>query len=193
MRHLKNPSSIAARVKPRWNPKINFGALLLVMGVALIASGGLLTFGQQKPTFESIQVGAFDPDAWNGVVFLAEAFHQSAPFALRFGSQRELKYLDGSDIFYMVSEVGPHAPDGSYCRMSWKQAPYSAQITLEWSRLNETRVIGRLTSSSFNRLVLETYIPFLVRRRPEGFYDVDVKHHAILGQRFFDQIFGPTA
>ena len=45
---------------------------------------------QTSPTFERVDIGAFDPDAWNGIVFLARAFHQPAGFALRVGSQADL-------------------------------------------------------------------------------------------------------
>src|SRR5438034_4302551 len=67
-----------------------------------------------SPTFDSVSIGALEPDAWNGVVFLAKAFQQPASFALRFGS-RSGNFLDGSDILNAVAQVRPHAPYSSYC------------------------------------------------------------------------------
>ncbi len=69
------------------------------------------------PHFASVIVDAFDPDAWNGVVFLAKARQQPVNFALRIGS-RSGSFLDGEKIFDAVGEVGPHAPDASYCRVA---------------------------------------------------------------------------
>lgn len=161
--------------------------------VFLLSMAAAACLGQNAPTFDSVKIGAFDPEAWNGVVFLAQAFHQPATFAVRVGSQRGGGFLDGSEIYGAVSEVGPSAPDGSYCRMSWRQPPAAAQITLEWSRVNETTVVGRLTASPESRLVLETYFPYSSNWGSQGFYHVDEKDRSILGERFFDQVFGPVA
>ncbi|MCL5006500.1 MAG: hypothetical protein M1404_08180 [Acidobacteria bacterium] len=150
-------------------------------------------FAQAAPAFESVKIGAFDAEAWNGLVFLTRAFDQPAAFAVRVGSQRGGRFLDGNAIFDAVSEVGPHAPDGSYCRMAWRQPPSQVRVTLEWSRVNETTVVGRLTASHNFRLVLETYFPSLSNWGGQGLYHVDQEDRAIFGQRFFDQVFGPTA
>ena len=159
----------------------------------LLSLASTLCFGQAAPAFESVRIGALDADAWNGVVFLARAFDQPAVFAVRVGSERGGGFLDGNAIFDAVAEVGPHAPDGSYCRMAWRQPPSEAQVTLEWSRVNETTVVGRLTASPDFRLVLETYFPDLASWGSQGFYHLDEKDQAILGQRFFDHVYGPTA
>jgi hypothetical protein len=110
------------------------------------------------PKFDSIRVDALDADAWNGVVFAARAFGQPSDFAFRFGSFSQT-FIDGPAIFDAVREVGPHAPDGSYCRMSWAVPPRDALITLEWSWIDETTVVGTITADSDFQIVPETYIP----------------------------------
>jgi len=150
-------------------------------------------FGQPLPRFDRIEIGALDPDAWNGILFLARAFNQPAPFALRIGS-RSGGFLDGSEIFDAVHQVGPHAPDSSYCRLGWRHRPRAAQITLEWSRIDETTVVGRLTAARDFQLVLETYFPYLeVTWGTQGFYSVDESRQAIVGERYFDNVFGHAA
>ena len=42
--------------------------------IALLLTGRPLAFGQSIPTFDSVNIGSFDPDAWNGVVFLTRSF-----------------------------------------------------------------------------------------------------------------------
>src|SRR5262245_50039054 len=148
---------------------------------------------QSSPTFDSVSIGAFEPDAWNGVVFLAQAFQQPASFALRLGS-RSGTFLDGSDIFNAVAQVGPHSPDASYCQMAWRHSPREALITLEWSRLDQTTVVGRVRAARDFQIVIEAYLPFLgVTWGTQGFFSLAESNQAIIGERFFESVFGPTA
>ena len=70
----------------------------------------LLLRGQEEnaqDVFDKMYVGAFDPDAWNGIVFYGTAHGQRLPFAVRVGSKSG-RFLDGERIFDAVSTVGPH-------------------------------------------------------------------------------------
>jgi hypothetical protein len=109
--------------------------------------------------FDAVHVGSFDADAWNGLVFNVTAFGQQLPFAVRLGSKSG-NFLDGDKIFDNVSLVGPHAPDESYAFMGWRQYPRMAMITLEWSRVNETTVVGRIRAPKDMQFVLEAYSPY---------------------------------
>jgi hypothetical protein len=143
--------------------------------------------------FESVKIGAYDPEAWNGIVFIAKAYGQPANFALRVGSKVK-NFLDGGKIFNAVARVGPHAPDGSYCRISWQNKPREALVTLEWSRLNSTTVVGRLTAAKDFELVLETYFPYRsVLWGTQGFYSIGEGQRAIFGDRYFDKVYSHTA
>jgi len=165
--------------------------LILILLIFGALSGQ--SFGQSTPEYESVAIGSLDSDAWNGIMFLAKAFNQPAPFALRIGS-RSGSFLDGEQIFGAVREVGPHAPDGSYCRLSWRHSPREALVTLEWSRIDLTTAVGRLTAARDFRLVLVTYFPYLeVSWGTQGFYSIDESRQAIVGERYFDNVFGPTA
>jgi hypothetical protein len=108
--------------------------------------------------FSEVHIGAFDADAWNGIVFESKAYAQRVPFAIRIGSKTD-SFLDGDRIFDAVSLVGPHAPDGSYPLIGWRHRPRAATITLEWSHIDETTVVGRLKAPEDVQLVLETYSP----------------------------------
>jgi hypothetical protein len=146
---------------------------------------------QGEPHFDRVVIDSLDPDAWNGVVIMARAYQQQISFGLRVGSRRN-EFEDGEKIFDEVSEVGPHAPDASYCRVSWRQIDRHAPITLEWSRLNETTVVGRLNSTQGLQLVLETYFPNSAIGQ-SGNYAVDESHRAILGEKYFDDVFNQIA
>src|SRR5579871_4670640 len=131
------------------------GALLAGLFGTLVSLTAAQDAARTSPKFDSVAIDALDPGAWNGVVFLARAFQQPSSFALRIGS-RSGNFLDGPDIFKAVGEVGPHAPDGSYCRMAWHQQPLASLITLEWSRINGNTVVGRLTAPPDVQLVMES-------------------------------------
>jgi hypothetical protein len=146
---------------------------------------------QGEPRFDRVVIESLDPDAWNGVVFMAKAYQQQISFGLRVGSRRG-EFLDGEKIFKAVSEVGPHAPDATYCRLSWRHPAQEAPVTLEWSRLDETTLVGRLNSTQGLQLVLETYFPY----SPEnamGNYVVEESRRAIVGERYFDNVFDQVA
>ena len=146
---------------------------------------------QGGPRFDRVVIESIDPHAWNGVVFMAKAFQQDISFGLRVGSRRE-DFLDGEKIYTAVNEVGPHAPDASYCRLSWRHPARQAPVTLEWSRLNETTVIGRLVSKQGLQLVLETYFPNSALGT-SGNYSVDEGRKAIVGEKYFDRVFDHVA
>ncbi len=129
--------------KKHVNPGAYFGCLVFCS--CLFGPALRIAIGQTAPQYDSVAIDALDPEAWNGIVFLARAFNQPAPFALRVGSASG-GFLDGNEVFDTVGEVGPHAPDASYCRMAWRHNPRQALITLEWSRIDETTVVGRLTA-----------------------------------------------
>jgi putative isomerase len=174
----------------RWTPRI-----VLAVYILLAVSGRAWDQKQQTnpPKFESVKIDSLDPDGWNGIVFAAKAFGQPSNFALRFGSFSQT-FIDGAAISDAVREVGPHAPDTSYCKLSWQIRPREALITLEWSRIDETTVVGRITAAPDFQIVLETYIPFA---GPSwglpGVYSVHDSKQAIVGTQYFEKIFGTTS
>ena len=164
-----------------------------ILFFCLLCGPGGNAVAQSASRFDQVEIDALDPDAWNGIVFLAKAFNQPAPFALRVGS-RSGGFLDGSEIFDAVREVGPHAPDSSYCRLAWRHHPRAALVTLEWSRIDQTTVVGRLTAARDFQLVLEAYFPYLeVTWGTQGFYSIDKSRQAIVGERYFNNVFGRAA
>ena len=164
----------------QWQRTVLLFALLLPMSLA----------AEVTPGFTDIHIGAFDADAWNGIVFESKAYGQRVPFALRIGSKTDT-FLDGERIFDAVSLVGPHAPDGSYSLLGWKHRPRAATITLEWSRIDETTVVGRLKAPPDVQLVLEAY-----SAGPGDFagtYSVLAQAGQISGDYFMDGVFDKAA
>jgi hypothetical protein len=146
---------------------------------------------QGEPRFDRVIIESLDADAWNGVVIMPLAYQVQFSFGLRVGTRRG-NFLDGEKIFQAVNEVGPHAPDASYCRMGWRNPAREAPVTLEWSRLDKTTVVGRLSTTQGLQLVLETYFPNS-GAGTTGNYTVDESHRAIVGEKYFDNVFDHVA
>jgi len=118
-------------------------------------------------------IGALEGKEWFGLV-LAPA--KDSCFGLRLRIRKEGQSAEGEDFFYLVSEVGPHSPDGSYSRVAadlslplkqGKDTPVlikppsrSDTLTLEWSRQNEGIVLGRIRAPKDFTFEVIHYFPW---------------------------------
>ncbi len=87
-----------------------------------------------------MHVGALEARRWAGLIFSpgpGEGVGIRLVFVTPDGERR-----DFDDWYWMVSRVGPHAPDGSYARVEFdlgaqpsaKSSPSASTLILEWSR-----------------------------------------------------------
>lgn len=106
--------------------------------------------------WKNVFIGALDPKAWPGVMIVAS---QGSAFAFCPKVFRQDKSAEFHDFFYLVSEVGPHSPDGLYSSMKFdlhlpfkkgretpvflKPALPEYEMTVDWSRRDEQTVIGK--------------------------------------------------
>jgi hypothetical protein len=137
-----------------------------------------------------MHIGAFDPDAWNGIVFDGAAYGERLTFAIRVGSKSG-SFIDSDRVFEAVNEVGPHAPDGSYTSISWRHAPRTSPIKLEWARVDDTTVVGRLTAPPGVSLVIEAYSPF--EASSTAMFQTMTDKNEIAGTHYIDGHIGTAA
>lgn len=144
---------------------------LLALAFLLAASGDSASeiFYPWKETF----IGALDGPAWPGLVFSPG---KDAAFAFVLRVERNGEEAEAADFYYLVAEVGPHSPDGQYARVRFdlglpfklgkdtpiflKPPPRNQILTLEWSRRDETTVIGRVRCPEDVRVALVHYFPW---------------------------------
>ena len=104
-------------------------------------------------------IGALEADRWAGLVFAAgpdDGAGVRLAFTTPDGHRR-----DRGDWYWMVSRVGPHAPDGSYARVEFdlgaepvpSSRPSASTLILEWSR-RRRGVALRATVNAPGRLEL---------------------------------------
>ena len=126
--------------------------------------------------WKDIYVGALDASGWPGLV-IAPAVDCAYAFVLRV--EREGEAAEGADLYYLVSQVGAHSPDGLYARMRFdlglpfklgratpilmKPSPRRQALTIEWSRRDEKTVIGRIVCPEDVRITLVHYLPWGIK------------------------------
>jgi hypothetical protein len=153
----------------------HFGGLALAFLALWTLSHQLLKSEIEYPWKEAY-IGALDSRAWSGLVLAPQ---KDCAFAFRFAFERNGQTADGHDLFYMVSEVGPNSPDGSYARVRFdlglpvlpddkksetpiyiKPADKDDTATLEWRRVDERTVVGRLVAPRDAGVLLVEYFPW---------------------------------
>ncbi|MDH4196910.1 MAG: trehalase family glycosidase, partial [Candidatus Aminicenantes bacterium] len=118
-------------------------------------------------------IGALDGSAWPGLVL---APNRESAFAFTLRVEKDGQTAESEDFFYLVSEVGPQAPDGQYARVRFdmglpfnqegetpiliKPASKSRTLTVEWSRRDEETVVGRILAPPGVRLEVVHYWPW---------------------------------
>lgn len=81
------------------------------------------------PMPDTTIIDALDPKSWAGIVI---AKGTDTAFGFRFATDMH-GLLDGESIYEAVREVGPHAPDGSYCRLKWSvAAAHGDMFSIRW-------------------------------------------------------------
>lgn len=134
--------------------------------------------------WKDVYIGALEGKAWSGLVF---APHSENAFAFRIKAEKGNEVADEEDIFYLISEVGPHSPDGQYARITIdlslpfkmgkdtpiliKPSKKSDVLVLEWSRQDERTVIGRIKAPEGMKIHLVHYFPWNFTGRYRLFED----------------------
>ena len=122
--------------------------------------------------YPSPRIGALHAEAWTALVLSPSP---GEGFAFRFAARTPGGEADGEDFHWLVHELGPHAPDGSYARIAFDldlplgQGPDTpvleregrrAGLTLEWSRQGSYAVVGRVTTGYEGSLLLRPWFPW---------------------------------
>ncbi|MCX6561718.1 MAG: trehalase family glycosidase [Candidatus Aminicenantes bacterium] len=157
-------------MRPQRRSPVRLGRGAIVLFLALLLRA------QVYYPWKDVQIGGLEGQGWCGLTLIPT---KDAGFGFRFKIEKDGALIDGDNLFYMVSEVGPKAPDGVYARVRFdlslpvlpadsrkdtpiliKPSPPKETLTLEWSRQDEDTVIGRLTAPAGLRVHLLTYFPW---------------------------------
>ncbi len=164
--------------------------------IGLLAAGLLISMTSRRAPAEifypwkDVYIGSLDAAAWPGLVLVPG---RESAFAFRFRVEKEGRVAESSDLYFLVSEVGPNSPDGQYARLKFdlgmpfrmgrdtpvkiKPAGRADTLTLEWSRQDEKTVLGRLRFPENIKISIVFYFPW----DTQGAYDLQADGR-VLGQ-----------
>jgi hypothetical protein len=162
-----------------------------ILAVGLLLAATVMSSGEVFYPWKNTYIGALDADGWPGLVIAPAA---DAAFAFVLRVEREGESAEGADFYYLVSEVGAHSPDGLYARMRFdlglpfklgratpillKPSPRRQALTIEWSRRDETAVIGRIVFPDDIRVTIIHYFPWGHEGEYEALPDGQVRGRA---------------
>lgn len=123
--------------------------------------------------WKDVYIGALEARAWAGLLMIP---NPESAFAFRLRTIKQQESAEGLDHLFLVSEVGPHSPDGQYACMKFdlglpfgkeantpilrKPSKKSSTMVVEWSRQSERIVIGRISVPEDIELQLIHYFPW---------------------------------
>ncbi len=171
---------------------------------ALVAAGCVAAVSPRPASAEifypwkDAYIGSLDAGAWAGLVIVPS---RESAFAFRFRVEKEGRVAESSDLYYLVSEVGPNSPDGQYARLRFdlgmpfrmggdtpikiKPAERADAMTLEWSRQDEKTVLGRLRFPKNVKVSMVLYFPWDTRGSYEILADGRVQGQSEGGRRHY--------
>jgi len=123
--------------------------------------------------WKDVYIGALDGKSWVGLVLAPQP---DCAFSFRFRAKKDDSLADSEELFYLISEVGPHSPDGQYARLKVnlglpfnekentpilrKPSPKQDTMVLEWSRQDERIIIGKIVVPNNIDLHMIHYFPW---------------------------------
>ena len=138
--------------------------------------------------WKEVYIGSLEGRAWAGIVM---APNKENAFAFRIQVSKDGDVTEGEDLFYLVSEVGPHSPDGSYARIKFdislpfhqelntpilkKPSSKSNTLIFEWSRQDERTIIGKIRAPKNLEIQWIHYFPWDFKGKFEMLEDGQVR------------------
>lgn len=167
------------------------GLILLAMILAVCS------FAEVYYPWKNTYIGALEGEAWAGLVLAPE---QTDIFAFHLRIHRGEESADGLDLMYLISEVGPHSPDGKYARLKFdtsldfgrrdetpvlkKPSRRQDTLVLEWSRQDENVVVGRIQIPEQIDLEIIHYFPWNLSGNYQAHPGQQVRGSSESGGRF---------
>ncbi len=173
--------------------------MYFLMGVLLIIIGiQTSVHAEINYQWKDVYIGALEADNWTGLVL---APHPESAFAFRIRTKKQDDVAEGIDHLFLISEVGPHSPDGQYARIKLDMGlpfgkeestpilkkPSKRQTTLviEWSRQSEKTVIGRISVPEGIEIHLIHYFPWNFEGRYQSLSDGHIRGESTSSEKYY--------
>jgi hypothetical protein len=167
--------------------RLTIGVLLFTVMI-LVSGPRSVSSAEVYYPWKNIYIGALEASSWAGLVFVPD---NNSGFAFRLRVIREGEAADHLDFLFLVSEVGPHSPDGQYARLLFdmslpfgqkldtpilkKPGNRGEQLLFEWSRQDEGTTIGRISVPRGVELELAHYFPWSLQGAYEPLGETSIR------------------
>ncbi len=148
--------------------------------------------------WRDVYIGALDAENWAGLVL---APHTESAFAFRLRFRKQDDTAEGIDHLFLVSELGPHSPDGQYSRLKLDlglpfgkedstpilKKPSKKQTTLvmEWSRKSEKTVIGKIYVPEGVEIQLVHYFPWASMGKYQALTNGHIRGESASAEKYY--------
>ncbi len=153
-----------------------YSSILLCLFIFIVSVLYIFQSGASAEVYyqwKDIYMGALEAETWAGLVIVPSP---ESAFAFRIRTIKQDETTERIDHLYLISEVGPHSPEGQYARFRMdmglpfgnaentpilkKPSKKSTTFVMEWSRQSEKTVIGRITVPEEIDIQLVHYFPW---------------------------------
>lgn len=148
--------------------------------------------------WKDVYIGALDADNLAGLVFVP---NPESAFAFRIKSVKLDETAEGIDDLFLISEVGPHSPDGQYSRFKLdlglpfgkedstpilkKPSKKQATLEMEWSRKSEKTVIGKIYVPEGIDIHLTHYFPWNSSGKYQALSNGHIRGESTSSERYY--------
>ncbi len=146
--------------------------------------------------WKDVYIGALEAENWAGLLLVPDP---ESAFAFRIRAKKVDEEIEGIDHLFLISEVGPHSPDGQYARIKMDlglpfgkgedtpvlKKPSKRQTTLvmEWTRQSERTVIGRIFVPEGIEVSLIHYFPWDFNGKYQALSDGHVRGESATSEK----------
>ncbi|MCI0524479.1 MAG: hypothetical protein L0Y75_04370 [Acidobacteria bacterium] len=154
-------------------------AALLIIALAPHPGANTIIQATQEETRRAM-VGAYDGGLLNSILFIT---NDRNIFGVRFLTYRPGVAVEETPRSY---EFGHCAADGSFAKLSWRSRfDDKIPVTLQWSRVSDNVVVGRISAPPNTRVAIEAYRPWSDLRNDLGWtaFSTQDDHRTIFGEQ----------
>jgi hypothetical protein len=148
--------------------------------------------------WQDIYIGALEADNWIGMMLVPDP---KSAFAFRIRTIKQNDAIEGIDHLFLISEVGPHSPDGQYARVKLdlglpfgkeddtpilkKPSKSKTTLVLEWSRQSEKTVIGRIFIPEGIEIQLIHYFPWDFKGKYQPLSNGHIRGESMPSEKYY--------
>lgn len=147
--------------------------------------------------WKDVYIGALDAENWAGILIAPDP---ESAFAFRIRIEKQDEAVEGIGHLFLISEVGPHSPDGQYARIKMdlglpfgkedetpilkKPSKKRTTLVMEWSRQSEKTIIGKISVPEEIEVELIHYFPWDLKGQYESLTNGHIRGESASSEKY---------